>query len=80
MRWIGVLCIDQSDVPEKNAQVGQTMQIYERAQRVPVWLGKEENTSAAAADFIAHFDELDNHEAIFQRTHAPECLSTIHAL
>ncbi|KAF4625838.1 hypothetical protein G7Y89_g12324 [Cudoniella acicularis] len=37
--WIDAICINQSDVPEKNQQIGIMPFIYMRAQTVLVWLG-----------------------------------------
>ncbi|KAF1927272.1 uncharacterized protein M421DRAFT_421663 [Didymella exigua CBS 183.55] len=37
--WIDALCIDQSNVVEKNHQVSQMGEIYRNAVRVIVWLG-----------------------------------------
>lgn len=38
--WIDALCIDQSNVAERNHQVAQMGAIYSRAVSVHVWLGK----------------------------------------
>lgn len=37
--WIDALCINQDDVPERNAQVRQMWEIYARAEEVVAWLG-----------------------------------------
>ncbi|KAI4236728.1 MAG: hypothetical protein L6R40_006072 [Gallowayella cf. fulva] len=37
--WIDQLCIDQSNVVERNAQVKLMVDIYRRAERTVVWLG-----------------------------------------
>lgn len=39
--WIDAICIDQSDKGERNHQVGLMAQVYSRASRVVVWLGKD---------------------------------------
>ena len=46
--WIDAICINQADVAERNSQVSQMSRIYENAQEVIVWLGKEEAYSASA--------------------------------
>ncbi|KAL8948356.1 MAG: hypothetical protein Q9222_005452 [Ikaeria aurantiellina] len=38
--WIDQLCIDQQNIPEKNAQVRLMAEIYQRAERTVVWLGQ----------------------------------------
>lgn len=37
--WIDAICINQENIPERNAQVGMMEFIYKRATRVLVWLG-----------------------------------------
>ena len=38
--WIDALCIDQGSIPERNRQVFLMKEIYEKAERVDVWLEK----------------------------------------
>ncbi|KAF2246901.1 HET-domain-containing protein, partial [Trematosphaeria pertusa] len=40
--WIDALCIDQANTAERNHQVQQMGQIYSEAQKVIIWLGKED--------------------------------------
>jgi hypothetical protein len=40
--WIDALCINQSNVPERNQQVGMMGEIYASATQVLVWLGEED--------------------------------------
>jgi len=40
--WIDAICINQSDMPERNAQVAMMSFIYSRAQKVIAWLGLRE--------------------------------------
>lgn len=37
--WIDALCINQMDDSEKGHQVGQMKDVYEKAERVLIWLG-----------------------------------------
>ncbi|KIN08753.1 hypothetical protein OIDMADRAFT_107607, partial [Oidiodendron maius Zn] len=37
--WADAICINQSDIGEKNIQVAQMRNIYSRADRVAIWLG-----------------------------------------
>ena len=50
--WIDALCIDQSDLAEKNVQLPLMPQIYENASRVVVWLGDEYENSGQAIRFL----------------------------
>ncbi|KAK7962961.1 heterokaryon incompatibility 6 OR allele [Apiospora aurea] len=53
--WIDALCIDQSNVAERNHQVGRMRDIYSNAETVRVWLGLASKTSSIAMSWI---DEL----------------------
>ncbi|KAK8024469.1 Heterokaryon incompatibility protein [Apiospora rasikravindrae] len=44
--WIDAICINQSDVKERQAQVAQMDAIYKKAAEVVVWLGPETSTSS----------------------------------
>ena len=50
--WIDAICINQSDVVERNNQVRQMGAIYHRAKEVLVWLGPASDDSGMAARFI----------------------------
>ena len=41
--WVDAICINQSDTPEKNHQIGIMPLIYMRAKTVLVWLGVPED-------------------------------------
>lgn len=45
--WIDAVSINQDDVEERNQQVKQMFRIYERAEKVFVWLGQPDATHAA---------------------------------
>ncbi|KAI0854642.1 heterokaryon incompatibility protein-domain-containing protein [Xylaria cubensis] len=51
--WIDAVCIDQSNVHERNHQVGLMKQIYASAAEVYVWLGQKANNSDVAMHFLA---------------------------
>jgi hypothetical protein len=40
--WADAICIKQNDIQEKTRQVRMMRDIYEKAQRVIIWLGKEQ--------------------------------------
>ena len=50
--WVDAVCIDQRNIPERNAQVLRMNLIYEQAYRVLVWLGEESADSAIAMDLL----------------------------
>jgi len=49
--WVDAICINQSDISEKNIQVPLMREIYEFASKTVVWFG-EENDAQVAFDFI----------------------------
>ncbi len=49
--WVDAICINQSDVSEKNIQVPLMREIYEFASKTVVWFG-EENDAQVALEFI----------------------------
>lgn len=53
--WIDAICIDQSQVKERNHQVAMMGKIYSRAQRVLVWLGR---STPLIAKLLHHMHSL----------------------
>ncbi|CZR70018.1 uncharacterized protein PAC_19919 [Phialocephala subalpina] len=51
--WIDAICINQSDINERNHQVGLMKRIYATAADVYIWLGREGDNSGLAMDFVA---------------------------
>lgn len=51
--WIDAVCINQNDIPERNAQVTMMARIYRSAQQVKVWLGPEEKHAPSWIDRLA---------------------------
>ncbi|CAN9170884.1 unnamed protein product [Alternaria alternata] len=52
--WIDAICINQSNVEERNHQVQMMRQIYSNAQSVSVWLGEADSWySNVAMDYLA---------------------------
>jgi hypothetical protein len=58
--WVDAVCIDQENLPERGEQVKIMRKIYSRATHVLIWLGPEDDMTAAALHMIA---ELKNHVA-----------------
>lgn len=65
--WIDQICIDQSNIRERNHQVQYMQQIYQNAECVYAWLGSAENDSDRAMRLIASakvddkVSKLDSH-------------------
>ena len=72
--WIDAICIDQSNIKERNRVVLRMKDIYERADEVIAWLGPEGNEDTFALSYIErvfdHYsrllDRLGSQEATFQ--------------
>lgn len=50
--WADAICIDQSNIPERNHQVAQMRSLYRSAKRVYACLGEVSGNSNFALDFI----------------------------
>lgn len=50
--WIDALCINQSDILERNAQVSRMAEIYRGAWQVVAWIGAESEDSSLAIKFL----------------------------
>ncbi|KAH6614475.1 heterokaryon incompatibility protein-domain-containing protein [Chaetomium sp. MPI-SDFR-AT-0129] len=50
--WIDAICINQSDLRERNHQVQQMADIYSRAHQVIAWIGLETEDSREAFEFL----------------------------
>lgn len=49
--WIDALCVNQSDIEERNHQVGFMRQVYSKASSVIIWLGDDDPYSVTAIRF-----------------------------
>ncbi|KAF5538732.1 het-domain-containing protein [Fusarium phyllophilum] len=58
--WADAICIDQSHISERNAQVKQMRKIYENAKTVLIWLGPDtpENDAETAMNSIRLISEF----------------------
>jgi Heterokaryon incompatibility protein (HET) len=56
--WIDSICIDQTSVSEKNAQVPLMGEIYKKARRVLVWLGESTPEKQLAVSYLQPFARL----------------------
>ena len=48
--WIDALCIDQTNIPERNDQVTRMRDLYAGAAKIIIWLGLPPTTSSSAPD------------------------------
>ena len=57
-------CINQTDIPERNRQLGLMAQIYDQAQRVAIYIGESRDNSDLAMDCISeiHAPSYDSRE------------------
>ena len=55
--WIDAICINQSDLTERNRQVQQIGEIFEGACELWVWLGESEDGQST----VRHIDDIYNH-------------------
>ncbi|KAH8589510.1 hypothetical protein B0O99DRAFT_553461 [Bisporella sp. PMI_857] len=52
--WIDAICINQSDINERNHQVQQMADLFSLARRVLVWLGLETENTQEAFSFLSN--------------------------
>lgn len=64
--WVDAICINQSDIAERNSQVSLMHHVYRLAARVIVWLGPASHDSHLAMDQIERlarqFDDFYSHQ------------------
>lgn len=65
MFWVDAICINQFDLQERNRQVSQMRQVYEKAQEVIVWLGPAADASDLAISFVRELYEHKEESATF---------------
>ncbi|KAF2131218.1 hypothetical protein P153DRAFT_395600 [Dothidotthia symphoricarpi CBS 119687] len=56
--WIDAICIDQTCIPERNAQVSLMRQIYQRAASVVIYIGEETEDTTVAIKVIMILHEI----------------------
>ena len=57
--WVDALCINQSCIAERNAQVAVMGKIYSEAEAVVVWLGQDTPASMRFFDHISGLEEIE---------------------
>ncbi|CAO2647558.1 Nn.00g084800.m01.CDS01 [Neocucurbitaria sp. VM-36] len=68
--WVDAICINQTDIPEKNAQVMRMKEIYTKASRVLVWAG----------DKLKDQDEDDGEKFIHDAETSMKLLKNVHRI
>jgi hypothetical protein len=58
MMWIDAICIDQSDLQEKNQQVHMMGRIYQEASCTDIWLGDPKDAIRPAKKAFPDFGEF----------------------
>ncbi|KAG8164155.1 hypothetical protein KVR01_006073 [Diaporthe batatas] len=58
LMWVDALCINQEDIPERNAQVRIMHDIYSKASGTMIWLGEGNETTARAFDSLRRLHDI----------------------
>ena len=61
--WVDAICINQTDDDERGSQVAIMAQIYQRAQSVIIWLGKQDDHSRDAQSVLSTLASLTEEQA-----------------
>jgi hypothetical protein len=70
--WIDAICINQSDLEEKNMHIREMGMIYASAALVFVWLGEEDEEPAWAIQTISQLCDYENSEKDDDRPYSTE--------
>ena len=62
--WVDAICINQSDIPERNHQVTQMHWMYQLAERVVIWLGEHSEDSRLAIHQLEMISNLDPEDCV----------------
>jgi hypothetical protein len=68
--WIDALCINQKNIPERNAEVKRMREIYKRAWSIVVWLGEGSEDRDKACDCISGMGHL--HSGVYTQIFVDE--------
>ncbi|KAN0110935.1 Heterokaryon incompatibility protein (HET) domain containing protein [Hyaloscypha variabilis] len=77
--WVDALCINQSDIPEKNFQLKQMREIYVQAKSVIAWLGPSNENSEEAMKWIEDYGGR-SHQLKIGSIGGPRLISLLDAL
>lgn len=59
--WIDALCIDQTNLQERNEQIRRMPAIYQRATRTIAWLGESDSASLHTMNVMEHLGGTKTH-------------------
>jgi hypothetical protein len=71
--WIDAICINQSDLAERSAQVTRMRHIYSLAERVMVWLGPGDASSSLAFSRLDYLGSLLTYTKYYHTLPNPDC-------
>lgn len=69
--WIDVICIDQSNVSEKEQQIPLMGNIYSKSQGILVWPGDEDDDTLATFRTVEHLYIREGAENFVRREETP---------
>ena len=81
--WIDAICINQTNIPEKNSQVSQMLNIYVHASQTYLWIGPPDARSALGLESIRLVSSADWREwlePVPTATRGPEMFPRIAAM
>jgi hypothetical protein len=70
--WVDALCINQSDVIEKKAQVSRMHEVYSEAQEVVVWLGEGNEETRKTFELLRSILNLEKLDKLIKEKIKPE--------
>ncbi|RSL73967.1 hypothetical protein CEP53_000556 [Fusarium sp. AF-6] len=76
--WVDAICINQSDLSEKTAQIGIMGRIYSQAHKVVIWLGPTDNFTRPAFELMKIIGQVTLEQARALRSSTTS--DTCHAL
>jgi hypothetical protein len=74
--WVDAICINQSNIEERNTQVGMMRDIYALATSVEIWLGGRSEESDRALDLIQILSRLQHIHEFSSSAIDPDEIST----
>lgn len=70
--WVDILCINQTDITERSAQLSIITTIFRRAAEVIVWLGSENDHINEAIDWIPRLLDLNELDVLVKNDSTPK--------
>ncbi|KAJ8058806.1 hypothetical protein OCU04_011794 [Sclerotinia nivalis] len=77
--WVDAICIDQSNIPERNDQIAKMRTIFQKAQSVPVWIGAEKENSSLAIQLAKRLNVASRNQ-VMTMLHDPSIQDQLMAL